>query len=221
DKNWLVDEINCFLSRRLRNAKVGERAEPDDSRTASDSELESTLAAVGVTVTRPEEGTLRLSRKAMDLPAGGGAIVAAMCAGFAGLWYATLFTFFRFGIESPFPMNVALALFSIPFIVGGLMPLAVAALALRGTSVLDVGPEEIVSRIGVGRFGYTRRLPTAEIDFVGADGDEDNPRWRDRPKNASAKFVVRAGGKSISAWYATSPATCRALAELIRRRLPS
>jgi hypothetical protein len=220
DKNWLVDEINGFLGGRLAADDAASDESPD-LREASDEELESVLTKAGVMIVRTDAGGLQFTRRAFELPPGGRMIIAIVCTIFAGGWYAFIAYWLGSRIAGPFPVNLVFAVFSIPFLIGGLMPLGVAALALWGEARVEVGRTEVVSRLGSGRICVTRRLRTSEIDFVGAEGDEDNPRWRSRPQRTTALCKIRAGAKSLTLWVASTPQTCFALAELIRRRLPS
>jgi len=218
DKNWLVDEINGFLAGRLPGTTGDD--EPNDLTHASSQELESIIGNAGVSVNRPNDDTLILLCRASQLPCSARVAIAVACAGFAGAWYAGVSIFLTQAVQTPFPMNIAIGLFMMPFLFAGLIPLGIAAATLWGQVQVEVGPREVVGSVGVGRFAIKRRLPTRDIDFVGANGGEDNRRWRSRPATTAANCVVRAGTKSIPLWTPSSPRTCRAIAELIRRQLP-
>jgi hypothetical protein len=174
-----------------------------------------------VRVVRSDTDTLQLTRRAFELPPGGAVIAAVFCALFAGGWYAYFAFMFGNRIAGPFPADLVFAFFTMMILLVGFMPLGVASLALWGEARVDVGRTEIVSRVSIGRFGITQQVRTSDVEFVGAEGDQDNPRWRSPPQRTIALCKVRAGAKTISLWIASTPPTCFALAELIRRRLPT
>lgn len=123
------------------------------------------------------------------------------------------------------PARIVFLLFTIPFLLAGVVPLAIGFLFARGRTTIRLTPQSLHCRWHAGWLGLTRTVPTAEITSVRmefAATAMQNPRVR-QPKGAAAsKFracIVRAGNRSLYLTLFQPESLARQVAALVRTRL--
>jgi hypothetical protein len=155
-------------------------------------------------------------------------IVPAMTIPFAIVWYVLLLGFIVVLLKAPIGFFVILPLlFMVPFVLAGLMPLGMGLFALRGRTTVDLTRESLTCRWSVGRFGYSRSLPTPLIDGLRLESSE-NSRVRNeravgrntvRVGGDTKACVVRAGGKALYPTLFQEESFSRQVVSLLRTQL--
>ncbi len=146
---------------------------------------------------------------------------------FSVAWFAGIFSFIGGAWQIPFlPVRILFVVFSIPFLLFGLLPLAIGAIAIRGRTTVRLTPEALQCRWHIGWLGYSRSLPTAAIDRIGIEslaGSRQNPRVRRVRQagraDAGKVCVTRAGGKGLYLTLFLDETAAQQVAALLRTRL--
>jgi len=201
-------------------AQAGPHEPADEPMTA-----DSLPAGSGVQI---EEATPE--RLQFSFRAGPGAlrwVVGPFALVFAGVWYGgLLFAMGDMHAKAFGAWNVVILLFKVPFLIAGLLPVALGLYFLFGRTLVTLTRSVLTVRWGVGPVGYSRSVATEQIESVALDALGDarkNPRVRMRPSAANMDdrcCVVRnTAGKMLPVTlFADSTLQRHALA-LLRTRL--
>ena len=116
-------------------------------------------------------------------------------------------------------------IFSIPFILAGLVPISVGLFALRGRITVDLTPEWLKVRYHLGLLGKTKKLPTKSLTAIKlmTGSSSDDRRLRDAPRRAHksniASSVATSGTEMIPMTLIHNRDTARFVTQLVRRQL--
>jgi uncharacterized Zn finger protein (UPF0148 family) len=148
---------------------------------------------------------------------------------FAIGWYSFVIFFAWDMIRAPFDwFGIIPLLFLIPFVAAGLMPLGIGLYAIAGNTTVAVTRERVSCRWGVGPFGYSRHVPTAQIESVRVEdisvekknrGVRGARRRMPQPENESRACVVRAAGQMLPLTILEEVECSRLVASLVRTKL--
>ncbi len=253
EKNWLVDRINEFLHPYPDKdapaeppkfcSSCGARLDPldpDDTETyCQDCGHRISLSAPGATsaaveedldsaeIPQPPEVTileqtddhLRFSLPSCAHPFAGWIILGVTIV-FSGIFLAVALGQLLPADE----VNLFDALFAVPFMLGGLIPISFGLFFIRGRITVDLTPERLKARYHLGLLGRSKSAPTTEISRVKlADASEEKSRIRgghhqSGPSDAGA-CVVQSGDKSIPLTLIHHRDTARFVTQLVRRQL--
>jgi len=123
-------------------------------------------------------------RLVLDFPSTDQAVaryaIPAFALPFSLAWYAGITTFVAGVQNAPWPVRIGFTLFAIPFFIAGAMPLGLGLFLLLGRMRVSLDRDLLSVRWSVGPAGYTRKLPTAQLQTLRLEqsGDRDNPRVR-------------------------------------------
>jgi|GEM_PF-1010412 len=154
-------------------------------------------------------------------------IVPLIALPFSLAWYSGIFAFIGGAWQIPFlPMKILFMVFSIPFLIAGLLPLAMGLIAFRGRTSVRLTSEILACRWQAGWLKYSRTLSTPDIESVGVESlakGAQNPRVRgSSATNQSSSqncCVARAGSKTLYLTMFQEEPLARRVASLIRTRL--
>lgn len=146
---------------------------------------------------------------------------------FSLAWYWAVFAFLGGAWQAPFlPVRIVAIVFSIPFLLVGLLPFAAGLVMLRGRTTIKFTPETLACRWHAGWIGYSRSIGTAAIDEIRVQAiapAQQNPRVRSaRQIKAAPEWkvcVARAGGRRLYLSLFLDETTSRQIAALLRTRL--
>jgi uncharacterized Zn-finger protein len=146
---------------------------------------------------------------------------------FSMAWFAGVFSFIGGAWQIPMlPIRILFVVFAIPFLLAGLVPLAIGLIAVRGRTTVRLTPDALQCRWHAGWFGYSRSLATAAINRTGIEtiaSSRQNPRVRDarqvKGPAAGKVCVVRAGGKRLYLTLFLDETASQQVAALVRTRL--
>jgi hypothetical protein len=145
---------------------------------------------------------------------------------FGLIWYSIVFSVVSGACQAPFlAVKIVAIVFSIPFLLVGLLPFLVGLFMLRGRTTVRLTAEVLECRWNAGPFHYSRRLPVdlvEEIKMQAVAQSAGNPRVRG-PKNRQGPdwkvCVARSRGKTLYLSLGLDQAASGQLATLLRTRL--
>jgi hypothetical protein len=146
---------------------------------------------------------------------------------FSVAWFSGVFSFVAGAWHIPLlPVRILFVVFSIPFLIAGVVPLAIGLIAVRGRTTVRLTPETLHCRWHAGWLGYSRSLPTATIDRIGVEtiaNPRQNPRVRGARQVSGAAAgrvcVARAGAKGLYLTLFLDETASQQVAALLRTRL--
>lgn len=244
EKDWLVDRINEFLN-VSGNAVISDGSAPlAEINSAGDGSVAPGLAEPPIPPgsdaglepgSLPSDSPIRVEEDSPDVLRFGLAAaqnpVAKWCVAgfmllFSLIWYGfTLSSLLNIRHNPVGPHTIIELLFSLPFVVVGLVPLGFALMALFGVITVSLTRETLSCRWSVGPFGWTKRLPTAAISQVRVEsGDNQNLRTRQpsrvrRNQVTQRACIVWAGEKRMPLTLLHDDEVMVQVAALVRTRL--
>jgi hypothetical protein len=142
-------------------------------------------------------------------------------------WYGGVFAVMGGAWQAPFlPVRILAIVFSIPFLLVGLLPFAIGLVMLRGRTTVRLTSETLRCRWHAGLLGFSRSLATTTIDRIGIEeiaAAPQNPRvrgaWQAPAATAGKVGVARAGGKGLFLTVFLDETAARQVMSLVRTRL--
>lgn len=143
---------------------------------------------------------------------------------FSLAWYAGITTFVTTAQQAPWPVRIVFTLFSIPFFIAGALPLGMGLFLLFGRMRVSLDRDQLTVRWFVGPLGYSRRLPTAQLQSLQLEQADirSNPRIRGaRPAGRSTQStaVARTASASLLLTLMHSDELARDVISLLSTRL--
>ncbi len=153
-------------------------------------------------------------------------VVPSILLPFSLAWFGGAFAIFGKAWQAPLLLeNIFFVLFSVPFVLGGLLPLGMAIAAIRGRTTVRLTGETLTCRWHVGRFGRSTSLATAAIDRVRIANFANvgqNPRVKSPIRTRAVGWeccVVHARSRQMLLTVFQEEAVARQVAALVRTRL--
>jgi len=141
-------------------------------------------------------------------------------------WYGIVFSVVGGAWQAPFlPFRIVAIVFSIPFLLVGLLPFIIGLFMLRGRTTVRLTPEVLECRWNAGLFRFSRSLPTSRIDEVKMQvlaQTKSNPRVKAPRQRQGPEWkvcVARGGGKTLYLSLGLDQAASGQVAALLRTRL--
>ncbi len=145
---------------------------------------------------------------------------------FSLFWYGIVFAFVGGAWQAPFlPIRIVAIVFSIPFLLAGLLPFAIGLFMLRGKATVRLTPETLECRWHANPFRYSRSVATddiAEIKVQTMTPGQQNPRIKRTGPKAGVEWkvcVARAGAKNLYLSLGLDQTVAGHVAALLRTRL--
>lgn len=143
---------------------------------------------------------------------------------FSLAWYAGITTFVTTAQQAPWPVRIVFTLFSIPFFIAGAMPLGIGLFLLLGRMRVSLDRDQLTVRWFVGPLGYSRKLPTAQLQSLRLEqaNERANPRIRNtRPvgRSTQSTAVARTDSASLLLTLMHSDELARDVVSLLSTRL--
>ena len=154
-------------------------------------------------------------------------IVPLVALPFSLAWYGGIFSFLATVWHFPFlPVKILFSLFSIPFLIAGIFPVALGLIAFRGRTSVRLSADSLGCRWHAGWLKYSRSLESSAIRSVGVESmakSSHNPRVRGSQSALQSGTqnccVARAGSKRLYLTMFQEEPVARQVASLIRTRL--
>jgi hypothetical protein len=146
---------------------------------------------------------------------------------FSVAWFGCVSSFIVAAWQIPLlPIRVLFVAFASFFLIGGVVPLAIGLIAVRGRTTVRLTPVVLQCRWHAGWLGYSRSLATATIDRIGVESfptSRQNPRVRTTRQAsgpaAGKVCVARAGEKGLYLTLFLDETASRQVAAMLRTRL--
>lgn len=146
---------------------------------------------------------------------------------FSLAWYGVIFSFIAGAWQIPFlPVKILFLVFSLPFLIAGLFPLALGLIAFRGRTSVRLTEESLRCSWHVGWLNYPRSIETASLETVGVESvvkTAQNRRVRGSTQvgrvDSQACCVARAGNKRLYLTLFQAELVAHQVASLLRTRL--
>jgi uncharacterized protein YbaR (Trm112 family) len=141
-------------------------------------------------------------------------------------WFGGAFAIFGKAWQAPLLLeNIFFVLFSIPFLLAGMIPLGIALVAMRGRTTVRLTGQSLTCRWHIGKFGRSTSVATPAIDRVRIANFANvgqNPRVKNRTRSRTVEWeccMVHAGSQKMLLTILQQEALARQVAALVRTRL--
>ncbi|MGE5193122.1 MAG: hypothetical protein ACM3U2_11545 [Deltaproteobacteria bacterium] len=197
EKDWLVDRINDFLCHGGEPASETEPAAEERPAAGIPASPLERLAPADLSPGSPihideDSPDVLQFHYLLALNSPWRWLAPVFTVPFSVAWFAGIFSFIGGAWQIPFlPVRILFVVFSIPFLIAGLVPLAMGLIAVRGRTTIRLTPDSLRCRWHSGWLGYSRSLPTAAIDRLGVEAMASSP------KNPRVRGVQHGGGPAV------------------------